>query len=248
MEKDIRINVSFCTHRKRRKLYAVLGAQGVLSLIDLWVSTAVNRPRGILSGMNEGEIALDAQWPGDPKEFCKVLVEVGFLDRDGDGTYSIHNWKTRNPWIYFSEERSRQAREAIAKRWAKKPKDFENEKEEELQGDNTDRITERNTPFPSPLPKKRNTLAHLFDRQGRGLFEKFWKAYPKKRSKGQAEKTWKKINPDENLLEKILSAIERGKKSAQWAKNEGQFIPYPATWLNAKGWEDQMEERLKSTW
>jgi len=23
-----------------------------------------------------------------------------------------------------------------------------------------------------------------------------------------------------------------------WRKDSGQFIPHPATWLNAKGWED----------
>lgn len=70
-------------------------------------------------------------------------------------------------------------------------------------------------------------------------FELFWKAYPKKRNKGQAEKAFKKAAPDEQLMAAILTAIERAKKSAQWLKEDGQFIPYPATWLNAKGWEDE---------
>jgi hypothetical protein len=58
---------------------------------------------------------------------------------------------------------------------------------------------------------------------------------------GQAEKIWAKIHPDEQLLEKILSTIERAKKSESWIKDAGQFIPYPATWLNAKGWEDEVK-------
>ena len=70
-------------------------------------------------------------------------------------------------------------------------------------------------------------------------FELFWQAYPKKKSKGQAEKAWLKIKPNEQLLEAILSTIEQAKTSVDWTKDGGQFIPYPATWLNAKGWEDE---------
>lgn len=74
--------------------------------------------------------------------------------------------------------------------------------------------------------------------RGKQNFEKFWDAYPKKRSKGQAEKAWRAIKPDEQLQDRILGALERAKTSAEWRKNAGEFIPYPATWLNAKGWED----------
>ncbi|NPV80709.1 MAG: hypothetical protein HPY52_10615 [Firmicutes bacterium] len=70
------------------------------------------------------------------------------------------------------------------------------------------------------------------------LFEQFWTAYPKKRSKGQAEKAWAKLQPDEQLVETMLAAIERAKTSEEWRKEGGRYIPYPATWLNAKGWED----------
>lgn len=72
-------------------------------------------------------------------------------------------------------------------------------------------------------------------------FALFWKAYPKRKSKGQAERAFKKINPDEVLLATMLAAIEVGKKSADWLKDDGQFIPYPATWLNARGWEDEFQ-------
>lgn len=70
-------------------------------------------------------------------------------------------------------------------------------------------------------------------------FDIFWEAYPKKRSKGDAEKAWKKIKPNEQLLTAILSKLEQAKTSVEWTKDGGQFIPYPASWLNAKGWEDE---------
>ena len=70
-------------------------------------------------------------------------------------------------------------------------------------------------------------------------FDSFWVAYPKKRSKGQAERAWMKICPDEALFKEIMSGLEKAKISHDWVKDGGQFIPYPATWLNAKGWEDE---------
>ena len=40
-------------------------------------------------------------------------------------------------------------------------------------------------------------------------FAQFWEAYPKKRSKGEAEKAWAKLKPDKALLERILNSLER---------------------------------------
>lgn len=75
-------------------------------------------------------------------------------------------------------------------------------------------------------------------------FDIFWKAYPKKKSKGDAEKWWKKNKPSKELLIKIVAAIGRLKQTADWKKDNGQFIPYPASWLNSKGWEDETETEL----
>lgn len=71
-------------------------------------------------------------------------------------------------------------------------------------------------------------------------FAAFWSAYPKKKSKGDAEKAWKRIKPDAELRERIDRSLEAMKASADWLKDGGQYIPYPATWLNAKGWEDEI--------
>ena len=73
------------------------------------------------------------------------------------------------------------------------------------------------------------------------LFDDFWSAYPKKKSKGQAEKTFNKLKPTEELVDKMIEAIQLLKRTKQWLKDDGQFIPYPSTWLNAKGWEDEIK-------
>ena len=77
-------------------------------------------------------------------------------------------------------------------------------------------------------------------------FEEFWKAFPKKASKGAALKAWNKLRPGKELREKIMAAIERAKKSEQWNRENGRFIPYPATWLHAQGWEDELEPQNKA--
>lgn len=70
-------------------------------------------------------------------------------------------------------------------------------------------------------------------------FEQFWTAYPKKRSKGKAEQVWKKLKPDALLGSRIIEAIGRAELDPGWIKESGRYIPYPASWLNAKGWEDE---------
>lgn len=72
-------------------------------------------------------------------------------------------------------------------------------------------------------------------------FESFWAAYPKKRAKLDAERAWKKIRPTLPLYVEILTALEAHKQSRDWQKNEGMFIPYPASWLRGGRWTDVLE-------
>lgn len=41
------------------------------------------------------------------------------------------------------------------------------------------------------------------------------------------------------LLDKMLEAITWQKTTEEWKKDNGQFIPHPASWLNSKRWEDE---------
>lgn len=70
-------------------------------------------------------------------------------------------------------------------------------------------------------------------------FAEFWLAYPKKRNKGEAEKAWASLCPDAELQQRISSALESAKRRSDWTKDGGKFTPYPASWLRAKGWEDE---------
>lgn len=71
------------------------------------------------------------------------------------------------------------------------------------------------------------------------LFNQFWSAYPRKQGKKTAERAFAKLRPDESLLGEILAALDWQKQSASWTKENGQFIPLPATYLNGRRWEDE---------
>lgn len=87
------------------------------------------------------------------------------------------------------------------------------------------------------IKKQNKELNELQKKQ----FDKFWQAYPRKVSKKEAQKSWKKINPSLELFEKILKALEMVKQTEQWKKDNGKFIPYPATWLNQERWTDEIK-------
>ncbi|KKL50024.1 hypothetical protein LCGC14_2309650, partial [marine sediment metagenome] len=70
-------------------------------------------------------------------------------------------------------------------------------------------------------------------------FDLFWKVWPKRIAKASAIKAWKKLKPDDALVETILADVEAKTKTEDWLKGDGQFIPYPATYLNGRRWEDE---------
>lgn len=72
--------------------------------------------------------------------------------------------------------------------------------------------------------------------KGASAFDVFWKAYPKKIGKIAAKKAFDKVKIP---VETLVQAIDQQKCSEQWRKNNGQYIPNPATWLNQGRWEDE---------
>lgn len=75
------------------------------------------------------------------------------------------------------------------------------------------------------------------------LFDKWYAAYPNKKSKGAAIKAWDKIKPDEALTDRMIVAIQIQQRWRTEARKAGDFIPdwkMPATWLNGTCWEDEV--------
>jgi hypothetical protein len=73
-------------------------------------------------------------------------------------------------------------------------------------------------------------------------FERFDAAYPKKTARTKAEQAWLKLKPSPKLVETILAVLEKQKKSPEWTKERGQFVPHPASYVNARRWEDEVQQ------
>jgi hypothetical protein len=67
-------------------------------------------------------------------------------------------------------------------------------------------------------------------------FALFWEAYPRKEGMQKAEEAFAKVVVP---VQDLLDAIEAQKKSPQWKKDNGVYIPHPAKWLDEKRWLDQ---------
>ena len=88
---------------------------------------------------------------------------------------------------------------------------------------------------------KRNVESSFESDSDEELFNKFWKEYPKKVSKEKAKKWFIKNKPSEELVNLMIKQLKRFKTLKQWKDKDGQYIPYPSSWLNAHSWEDEFE-------
>jgi len=70
-------------------------------------------------------------------------------------------------------------------------------------------------------------------------FARFWNAYPKRVARKKAELAWQKLQPSPALVEQILAALAWQVTQESWLRDDGQYIPYPASWLNGERWLDE---------
>jgi hypothetical protein len=101
--------------------------------------------------------------------------------------------------------------------------------------------TETTKPPQPPSPsaqgrKKRPGLDDYPDTAGFARFWQSWPAHPRKVGRKQCRRTWHRANL-EPLADRIVAAVEVSKRSSDWTKDAGQFIPLPQTWLNQGRWE-----------
>ncbi len=104
MNSDIRLSVGFWQHPKTKKTVKRLGLEGIRSLQTLWLWAAVNRPDGMLTGMDWEDIELAADWHGEERAFFDLCLGM-WLDQT-ENVPALHNWQKHNPWQAEAEARS----------------------------------------------------------------------------------------------------------------------------------------------
>ena len=237
---DIRLKLSFRNHPKTKKLAMKLGSVAPLNFIYLLMFTAESKSSGLLSGMDNDDIAIAANWDGDSSEFVDVLVALKLLDFDGE-IHSIHNWSDNNPYAAKSELRSNKARKAAETRWGDDKDETTNNQELTPKNDATSTNEQcstvdlamplaliSNAPSPSPSPSPKEHWSKSFDR--------WWSVFPNKVGKKPAKAVWKRIKPDADAL--IADAKERIAHDRKWL---GGFITNPTTYLQQERWNDEIK-------
>jgi hypothetical protein len=96
-----------------------------------------------------------------------------------------------------------------------------------------------------------NTVQNNKDKKVKNIkytsdFLTFWKTYPKKTGKGAAFNSWKRISKSNGLIDELMGSLKNHLNCEQWQRDNGQYIPNPATWLNQRRWEDELESQQKT--
>ncbi len=240
-------------HPKTKKLARLLGVSlpaAVGHLHYLWWWALDFAQDGTLEKFDGYDLADAMQWDGDPDQLVDALINSGYIDDTDDGLM-IHDWGE-----YAGKLLERRAKDRARKRAAaeaagvpqnlRRSSDGNDEEIEETPSasfvtnqptvpnqpntTNSTNRTEPTTPTSAPAALQETRFAE------------FWKAYPKKVGKASCLKAWKKIKPTAELHEHIMAALENQKRSEQWQREGGRFIPNPLTWLNQGRWDDEPAE------
>ena len=77
-------------------------------------------------------------------------------------------------------------------------------------------------------------------------FDRFYTLYPRRQGKAMALKAWEKLSEEDRL-----QAIVGLKAQMPYFSEDVKYIPFPASWLNQRRFDDEIEEdprRKKPKW
>jgi hypothetical protein len=77
------------------------------------------------------------------------------------------------------------------------------------------------------------------------LWQRFWNAYPKRVSKKDARAAWLEVAPTATDVALMEAALLWHAQQPSWLRDDGQYIPYPASWLRAERWTDEAPASLR---
>lgn len=172
--------------------------------------------------------------------------KLKMLRKNSDGSIDVINWNKR-------QERAMSPYERVKKyRNNKKIKGNDNEMITDDNANDNARIEENrieenilntNTLV---LEKEKNNTKKKKDWKQDPEFFSFYQKYKNKIAPSKAYESWVKLSEEEKKL--AMNAIEVQIKNDHFKGRDGKdYIPYPATWLNQKRWEDEVKIK-KDAW
>lgn len=225
----VRLDVGFWSHRKTLRLRALIGDSALWIPPRLWSYAAQSQPDGDFSDYQPTELAMLLGYSGDAQAMLEALQRASFMDG-----MKIHGWDDHNGYHAVYSER---AKKAAAARWKGNEKKIT---EKTGEGEDKRREEQASPSNASSIPKngtrKKRAARKPLECEG---FKQFWESYPRREAIANAEEAWVK-NGCKEFLPKILTTVRSLKITDQWTKDGGRFVPHAATWLNRRGWEDEL--------
>jgi len=187
--------------------------------------------RGDVGRFSDAQIAHGIGYPGDPARMICALIDAHWLDPCACARLVVHELAAHAPWSWKRtlERRLIDFASPVPAAGAQPGATMAHQKRP---------MAVPPTPAPTPAPTPTPELficappcapTHEFD--------EFWKAYPRKCDKQRARKAWAKLRPPP--LKAILDALAWQRELPDWGKENGAFVPYPASYLNGRRWEDE---------
>jgi len=159
------------------------------------------------------------------KEAVRIVLETKFMQTDQGYTNSRFESE-----LDKYRSKAQRAIDANKKRWG-----YDSGLKSDVKSD-ANQIATNNQ---EPITNKNNRSSKMID----PMFNLFWDTFADKRSRGGAEKVWKRINPDAELAQHI---IDGAKRYVQSRGNERKYWKQAQGWLNDRRWEDDTEPSVQS--
>lgn len=100
--------------------------------------------------------------------------------------------------------------------------------------------------LPITIPAPKEPACKATEKPADG-FDEWWAQYPKKVKKLDAEKAYRAALKRGVTPKDLLQGLQRQKAAWKAKGTEPQYIPYPATWLRAGSWEDELDTPTSAT-
>lgn len=156
-----------------------------------------------------------------------TLVEQGYVNVRAMSEIELFNEKLEK--ASKAGKASAEARKHKIKQTLKQSQQTFNERSTDVQPNKKQETLNNNH---KPLTNIKPIRANALD----DGFNEFWNVYPKKVGKEAARKSWIKENPK---IQTVLNTLRWQIESDAWQKQDGQFIPNPATYINQGRWADE---------
>lgn len=200
---------------------------------------SANDPRGSLPNLTKYAFKMRVK-PGEAKKILEELENLRLVS-NANSIFFIHDWdehQKNSDDIAVRVQRHREKSNVTGsvtetENVTETPL---NNKDKERRGEEKEEERREEKNPPTPRKREGGLCGSAFD-------EVFWPNYPVKKSKEDARKAWLKLNPNDELIATMLKAIKNQAKEKEALNSVNAFCspwPNPATWLNGRRWEDEI--------